>query len=928
MQFKPVHSALILVLLATPLLNGCHRDANLTEQERIQRAKDFEDKGDYKASIIELKNALQKKPDSPQARLMLGEIYIKNGMGAAAETELLKAKALGVSDETIKVPLAKALLAQYEFKRVRDEISPSAETSPTNRARLLQLKGEAQLGLGNLDQACALYAESQRLDTRYIPAYLGLAKCAVAKGDIAQARANIALAHQIDAKDVDSWLLQGELEIHLNNLKGAAAAYSQALKIAPGNLLALSGHATALLSLNDLSGAIKDIDTASKLAPGSIAVKYLQGLLNYHQGKFDVARDKAQDILRTTPENISAVLLLGLSENSLGQYEIALSNFDKVLTQQPGNTGVRKMLAEALIRTGQSQRALTTLQPLLLQSTADSQSLSLAASAYANLGQFDKAIPLFQNVLKNQPDDTGLRISLARALLAAGKNDQAITVLQPATQHDTPDYDASKMLVSTLLQQRQYAAALAIARTLQTKLPNKALPYNMEGAVFLAQRDLVNARANFNRAAAAEPNEPAAALNLAQLDIAENKLKNARIRIEKLLQANPKNLQALLLQADVEHRSGNEAAYVKLLKDALTAAPNALSARLQLMRYYLDNNQTQTALAYARDGYSSAAGDPQFLDLMGQIQLAAGEADNAVATYTRLVQIIPNATAAQIGLAAAQAAANNLKASRQALTAALKLNPDNAEALAAMAMLEARSNNVPTARKYAHTLQTRYPKSPVGFALEGDIMLGLGKAADAAALYEKAYTLAPSGNIALSLFKAYYRAGNKTMAYEKIGDWLKAHPDDYLTRAYLASAYKTDGQYKEAALQDEYILGKLPDNYLVMNELALIYAQLGDARALPMAERAYKFKPDSPAIGDTYGWILVNAGQADKGLAILRKAAASGLMGIRYHLAQALAKTGNRVAARRELEDMQRANKPFAQSAQANDLLQELSREK
>ena len=58
----------LLVLALSAPLGGCDATAKYTEQEHIQRAKDFEDKGNLKGSIIELKNAILKNPDSPQAQ--------------------------------------------------------------------------------------------------------------------------------------------------------------------------------------------------------------------------------------------------------------------------------------------------------------------------------------------------------------------------------------------------------------------------------------------------------------------------------------------------------------------------------------------------------------------------------------------------------------------------------------------------------------------------------------------------------------------------------------------------------------------------------------------------------------------------------------------------------------------------------------------
>src|SRR3546814_3715040 len=46
------------------------------------------EQGDLRAAVIELKNALQRDPANAVARLLLGEVYLRLGDGAAAEKEI------------------------------------------------------------------------------------------------------------------------------------------------------------------------------------------------------------------------------------------------------------------------------------------------------------------------------------------------------------------------------------------------------------------------------------------------------------------------------------------------------------------------------------------------------------------------------------------------------------------------------------------------------------------------------------------------------------------------------------------------------------------------------------------------------------------------------------------------------------------------
>ena len=55
----------------------------------------------------------------------------------------------------------------------------------------------------------------------------------------------------------------------------------------------------------------------------------------------------------------------------------------------------------------------------------------------------------------------------------------------------------------------------------------------------------------------------------------------------------------------------------------------------------------------------------------------------------------------------------------------------------------------------------------------------------------------------------------------------------------------------------ERMLGAQNANPVVLNNLAWLYHEAEDARALPTARRAYELAPEQPEIMDTYGWILL-----------------------------------------------------------------------
>jgi Flp pilus assembly protein TadD len=142
----------------------------------------------------------------------------------------------------------------------------------------------------------------------------------------------------------------------------------------------------------------------------------------------------------------------------------------------------------------------------------------------------------------------------------------------------------------------------------------------------------------------------------------------------------------------------------------------------------------------------------------------------------------------------------------------------------------------------------------------------------------------------------------------------------------LAAEHVKAKRFKQAVEQYQVLLQNDPKNIRALNNLAWIYQQEKDARALSMAEQAYQLKPEHPEILHTLGWIFVEHGKTSRGLELLQTAAAKAPASteIRYHLAVALAKSGDKARARKEVEQLLANNKTFPQREDTLALLKQL----
>ena len=88
----------------------------------------------------------------------------------------------------------------------------------------------------------------------------------------------------------------------------------------------------------------------------------------------------------------------------------------------------------------------------------------------------------------------------------------------------------------------------------------------------------------------------------------------------------------------------------------------------------------------------------------------------------------------------------------------------------------------------------------------------------------------------------------------------------------LVAEWATGSGDPDAAIQSyEQIIETSPNDVGALNNLAFLYYQRGDQRGLELARRAYELAPSHPVVMDTYGWLLVEAGEVERGLPILRE---------------------------------------------------------
>jgi tetratricopeptide (TPR) repeat protein len=264
-----------------------------------------------------------------------------------------------------------------------------------------------------------------------------------------------------------------------------------------------------------------------------------------------------------------------------------------------------------------------------------------------------------------------------------------------------------------------------------------------------------------------------------------------------------------------------------------------------------------------------------------------------------------------------------MDAVHESIQKAVSLAPKSAAAQLGQARLELQIGNVERALEISSALIKANPADAATQQLHADVLLAADRFAEAAALFDDMLSKKPSAALAIAAQRARERAG-LPQASAPLESWLAKTPGDLPVRAAYAESLRKSGDHAKAIREYETIVATAPHSVPALNNLAWLYYLAGDKRALDTARTAWQQAPKTPAVLDTYGWLLVESGAAGEGVAILEQADDRiGLTQpeIRVHYVTALRRLGKTAEAQPLWRELQAEKPEFPSQSEAARLL-------
>jgi cellulose synthase operon protein C len=502
-SLRSTAAALAAFAVATALLlPGCGGES---EANLVASGKEYLEKKDARAAVIQLKNAIARNPESAEARALLGRALLETGDPVAATVELRKAQELKAPDEQVLPDLARSMLLIGEEAKVIAQFGDLRLRDSDASADLLTTVAAAHVLANEPDKARAALRSGLQARPMYAPAITLQARLRAADGDIDGALFLLDELLSREPGNERAGVLKGEvLWMGKQDEAGALATFRKVLETRPDSFTAHSMLVSMHLQQGKVEEARAQHAHLRRIAPNHPEALYYEAQLAFADREYKKVREVADRILKFMPEHARTLELAGAAEYRQRNWLQAEAMLARALKNAPGSLVSRQLLAQVYLRTGMPNKAVDILQPVVEGAEPDGNSLALAGEAWLQLGDTRRSDAAFQRAAKVAPDDARVRTSVAMAQMARGNAAPAMKDLQTIAAADRgPRADLA--LITGHLRNQDTAAALKAIDALDQKLPDRALAPQLRGRVLLSRNDIPGATQSFETALARRP---------------------------------------------------------------------------------------------------------------------------------------------------------------------------------------------------------------------------------------------------------------------------------------------------------------------------------------------------------------------------------------------------------------------------------------
>lgn len=477
------------------------------------------ERGQMEAAERALEQAIALDARSLPAHMSLATFYWRTGRASEAEGALKRA--LEVEPDSLAANRAMAIFS------VATDRAAEAERYLKKVAAISKSR-EAELALADYyisrrqDASAAAILEPMQADPATASASLvRLASLDGARGERERAYERLGTVLAKDPANLRALVLKSALHLADGNAEAAVSAAREAVSKHGKSATAQFALGRAEAARSHTAEAIAAYAEVLRLNPRATAAKVALAQLHLAKGQADTSVLLAQEAVRAEPRNLRAQLLLVQGLLKRRDLERAEAELDNLLTRFPDSAmvhvqfGMLRTLQNSLNEAQHSFDRALALAPESIEALAGHVALDVAAR------RPDEARRRVDERLQRGSPGMPLLMLAARTYQAVGDPKGAEELLRRALALDAGYLPAYGALGQLYVRQRRLDAARAEFEALAARESRPVAALTMLGTILQTQQNTKAAREAYERALQLDPEAPVAANNLAWLIVTE-----------------------------------------------------------------------------------------------------------------------------------------------------------------------------------------------------------------------------------------------------------------------------------------------------------------------------------------------------------------------------------------------------------------------
>jgi tetratricopeptide (TPR) repeat protein len=413
--------------------------------------------------------------------------------------------------------------------------------------------------------------------------------------------------------------------------------------------------------------------------PGQIMANVIKARLLYQKGDFDHSLERCDYVIQEDPRNVMAQLYKGLSLLGKRKVDDAKQALLKTLELNPAVLEARIRLAGIYLEQRDTKLAREQIDVIL---TSDPENLR-GLMHQGVLKRLEQDIPgaekAFQDVLAVEPNYAPAHFQLGLVYRAERKTDKALNALQKALDINPQYIEALTSIAGIHAEKGDFDIALELCRSQKTHVEDRpailARIEYLEGQILMAKKDMMEAHKHFERAIELDSNLFAAYELLAKAYYSDNKIDDAIVQYEMILEKDPKSLGGYVALGALHDQKGEKTKAEQYYRQALDIKKDFGPAANNLAWNLVEQGgNIDEALAFAQIAKENMPENAAVMDTLGYIYYLKRSYLNAVAELSDSVKLAPNDPIINYHMGLAYHKANNVDMAKEYLEKALQLN--------------------------------------------------------------------------------------------------------------------------------------------------------------------------------------------------------------------------------------------------------------